>query len=76
MSNATDFLTKREVTMRESNFAFFSDIEDNDTRTAAINEFVDIVQSLPYRCGVEVLTAIRERVILDYIVNNSVDIDV
>ena len=54
----------------------FSDIEDNDTRTAAINEFVDIVQSLPYRCGVEVLTAIRERVILNYIVNNSVDIDV
>jgi len=63
-------------TMRESNFSFFSDIEDNDTRTAAINEFVDIVQSLPYRCGVEVLTTIRERVILDYIVNTSVDIDV
>jgi len=54
----------------------FSDIEDNDTRTAAINEFVDIVQSLPYRCGVEVLTAIRERVILDYIVNTSFNIDV
>ena len=59
-----------------SKFTFFSDIEDNDTRTAAINEFVDIVQSLPYRCGAEVLTEIRERVILDYIVNNSVDIDV
>ena len=59
-----------------SKFTFFSDIEDNDIRTAAINEFVDIVQSLPYRCGVEVLTAIRERVILNYIVNNSVNIDV
>ena len=59
-----------------SKFTFFSDIEYNDIRTAAINEFVDIVQSLPYRCGVEVLTAIRERVILNYIVNNSVNIDV
>lgn len=59
-----------------SKFTFFSDIEDNDIRTAAINEFVDIVQGLPYRCGVEVLTAIRERVILNYIVNNSVNIDV
>ena len=59
-----------------SKFTFFSDIEDNDTRTAAINEFVDIVQSLPYRCGVGVLTEIRESVILDYIVNNSVDIDI
>jgi hypothetical protein len=64
------------VKICRSKFTFFSDIEDNDTRTAAINEFVDIVQSLPYRCGVEVLTAIRERVILDYIVNNRVDIDV
>jgi len=64
------------VKICRSKFTFFSDIEDNDIRTAAINEFVDIVQSLPYRCGVEVLTAIRERVILNYIVNNSVNIDV
>jgi hypothetical protein len=45
----------------------FADIENNSARTDAINEFVDIVQALPYRVGVDVLTMIRERVIINYL---------
>ena len=45
----------------------FADIENNSARTDAINEFVDIVQALHYRAGVDVLTMIRERVIINYL---------
>ena len=45
----------------------FADIESSSARTDAINEFVDIVQALPYRAGVDVLTMIRERVIINYL---------
>ena len=45
----------------------FADIESSNARTDAINEFVDIVQALPYRAGVDVLTMIRERVIINYL---------
>ena len=45
----------------------FADIEISSARTDAINEFVDIVQALPYRAGVDVLTMIRERVIINYL---------
>lgn len=45
----------------------FADIESNSARTKAIDEFVDIVQALPYRAGVDVLTMIREKVIINYL---------
>lgn len=45
----------------------FADIESSSARTDAINEFVDIVQGLPYRAGVDVLTMIRERVIINHL---------
>tara|TARA_R110002074_G_scaffold305937_1_gene477015 strand:+ start:3186 stop:3362 length:177 start_codon:yes stop_codon:yes gene_type:complete len=45
----------------------FADIESSSARTDAINEFVDIVQGLPYRVGVDVLTMIRERVIINHL---------
>ena len=45
----------------------FADIESSSARTDAINEFVDIVQALPYCAGVDVLTMIRERVIINYL---------
>tara|TARA_B110000483_G_scaffold69250_1_gene86472 strand:+ start:11 stop:190 length:180 start_codon:yes stop_codon:yes gene_type:complete len=45
----------------------FADIESNSARTDAVNEFVDIVQALPYRAGVDVLTMIRERVIINHL---------
>ena len=45
----------------------FADIESSSARTDAVNEFVDIVQALPYRAGVDVLTMIRERVIINHL---------
>ena len=45
----------------------FADIENNSARTDAINEFVDIVQGLPYRAGADVLAMIRERVIINHL---------
>ena len=45
----------------------FADIESNSARTDAINEFVDIVQGLPYRAGADVLAMIRERVIINHL---------
>jgi hypothetical protein len=45
----------------------FADIESSNARTDAVNEFVDIVQALPYRAGVDVLTMIRERVIINHL---------
>tara|TARA_R110002110_G_scaffold335294_1_gene546022 strand:+ start:178 stop:357 length:180 start_codon:yes stop_codon:yes gene_type:complete len=45
----------------------FADIESSSARTDAINEFVDIVQGLPYRAGVDVLKMIRERVIINHL---------
>lgn len=45
----------------------FADIENSSTRTDAINEFVDIVQGLPYRAGADVLAMIRERVIINHL---------
>ena len=45
----------------------FADIENNSARTDAINEFVDIVQGLHYRAGVDVLKMIRDRVIINHL---------
>ena len=45
----------------------FADIESSSARTDAVNEFVDIVQGLPYRAGADVLAMIRERVIINYL---------
>ena len=45
----------------------FADIESSSARTDAVNEFVDIVQALPYRAGADVLAMIRERVIINHL---------
>ncbi len=45
----------------------FADIENNITRTDAINEYVGIVQGLPHRAGADVLAMIRERVIINHL---------
>ena len=43
----------------------FTDIEDNSARTEALAEFVDIVQSIPYRASARVVEAIKDRVIIN-----------
>ena len=43
----------------------FTDIEDNSARTEALEEFIDIVQSIPYRASAEVVEAIKDRVIIN-----------
>jgi len=43
----------------------FADIEDNSARTEAINEFVDIIQAMPYRASARVVEAIKDRVIIN-----------
>lgn len=43
----------------------FTDIEDNSARTEALAEFVDIVQSMPYRASAKVVEAIKDRVIIN-----------
>lgn len=43
----------------------FTDIEDNDARTEALAEFVDIIKSMPYRCSARVVEAIKDRVIIN-----------
>jgi hypothetical protein len=43
----------------------FTDIEDNSARTEALEEFIDIVQAIPYRASAEVVEAIKDRVIIN-----------
>ena len=43
----------------------FADIEDNNARTEALAEFVDIVKAIPYRASSEVVEAIKDRVIIN-----------
>ena len=43
----------------------FTDIEDNNARTEALEEFVDIIQSMPYRASSRVIEAIKDRVIIN-----------
>lgn len=43
----------------------FTDIEDNNARTEALGEFVDIIQSMPYRASSRVIEAIKDRVIIN-----------
>ena len=43
----------------------FTDIEDNNARTEALAEFVDILQSIPYRASSRVVEAIKDRVIIN-----------
>ena len=43
----------------------FADIEDDNARTEALAEFVDIVQGIPYRASAEVVEAIKDRVIIN-----------
>ena len=43
----------------------FTDIEDNNARTEALAEFIDIVHSIPYRVSAEVVEAIKDRVIIN-----------
>jgi len=45
----------------------FADIEDNSARTEAINEFVDIIQAMPYCAGWKVIEAIKDRVIINHL---------
>ena len=43
----------------------FTDIEDNNARTEALAEFVDIIKSMPYRSSARVAEAIKDRVIIN-----------
>jgi len=43
----------------------FTDIEDNNARTEALAEFIDIVQAIPYRASARVVEAIKDRVIIN-----------
>ena len=43
----------------------FTDIEDNNARTEALAEFIDIVQAMPYRASAKVVEAIKDRVIIN-----------
>jgi len=43
----------------------FTDIEDNNARTEALAEFVDIIKSMPYRASARVVEAIKDRVIIN-----------
>jgi len=45
----------------------FADIEDNSARTEAINEFVDIIQAMPYCAGWKVIETIKDRVIINHL---------
>jgi hypothetical protein len=43
----------------------FTDIEDNSARTEALDAFVDIIKSMPYRASARVVEAIKDRVIIN-----------
>lgn len=43
----------------------FTDIEDNNARTEALAEFIDIIQAMPYRASAKAVEAIKDRVIIN-----------